>query len=298
MKKSIFTLLFFIALWGCDKIDDPYQDYVPSAPTANTNNDSTSELLVDTTDQTQRVFIEDYTGHTCGNCTGAGYTARQLKQTYGDKMIVVGIHAGFFAEPYPPSAGKYTTDFRTAAGDEYYTFFNVQSNPTIWFDRENVLTSSTQAPWEAEIINRTSKNARVQLGLKIEYDSTSNTAQIELGAYFFDNIDSSLYVTLSLIEDSIVDWQKNYASGGDPDYPVGDVPDYVHRHVLRDNVNGIWGEQLAANAQKGDLFTKQYTYTPTNYLDIKHCSIVAYIYNNDHPTRKVLQVTEKHLITH
>jgi hypothetical protein len=82
---AILALAVFIS--GCDEITGLKRQPVVTSPPPG-------DSVV------KKVLVEDYTGHTCGNCPAA---ARMLNDTikplYGDRLIVLGIHAGYFAEP-------------------------------------------------------------------------------------------------------------------------------------------------------------------------------------------------------
>ena len=100
-------------------------------------------------------------------------------------------------------------------------------------------------------------------------------------------------LTIYLTEDSVIDDQLNL----EVDPPT--VENYVHRHVLRDNLNGTWGEAiLTGSASAGDTLSLSYTYTlSANVLQPNNCALVAYI----HPTtgtdaRVVKQVAEAQLV--
>ena len=63
----------------------------------------------------RKVLLEDYTGFKCVNCPAAAHEAHLLQEFYGDQMVVMGVHAGYYAEP--DGSGNYTTDLTTTTGD-------------------------------------------------------------------------------------------------------------------------------------------------------------------------------------
>jgi hypothetical protein len=63
---------------------------------------------------------------------------------------------------------------------------------------------------------------------------------------------------------------------------------YVHNHVLRDAVNGSWGEDVAV-ATDGTL-QKQYTYELNSSWNAENMSVIAFVYNN---AEGVMQVIEQ-----
>jgi hypothetical protein len=94
-------------------------------------------------------------------------------------------------------------------------------------------------------------------------------------------------LTIYLLEDSVVDAQV------DNRVSPPDVLDYMHRHVLRGNVNGTWGETVVTgSAAAGDTVTVTHSYVlPANVLVPAKCSLVAYVYRSDN--YEVLQAEER-----
>ncbi|HMC98437.1 MAG TPA: Omp28-related outer membrane protein, partial [Flavobacteriales bacterium] len=92
-------------------------------------------------------------------------------------------------------------------------------------------------------------------------------------------------LTIYLTEDSVVDWQLN------SDATPPDVPDYVHRHVLRTNLNGSWGAPIGT-AAVGDTLT--FTYSGVVLApswNPAHCALLGYVYNT--ASYEVMQVAER-----
>ena len=112
----IFGLVFLIN--SCDKVDPPY----------TTGFDCESG--------NQNVLIEDYTGHDCVNCPGAAVTAHDIKSNCEDRVIVIAVHAGYFAKP-KAAPSEYTYDFRTQAGNEWNDYFAIIGNPNGMVNRQS-----------------------------------------------------------------------------------------------------------------------------------------------------------------
>ena len=55
--------------------------------------------------------------------------------------------------------------------------------------------------------------------------------------------------------------------------------DYVHNHVFRATVNGLWGDDFAIN--KDETKTNQYTLTLDDKWVADNVSIVAFVYNDN-----------------
>ena len=73
------------------------------------------------------VLLEEFTGHLCVNCPEATKLSHDLKQIYGEQLVLLAIHAGELAEP---SASPYDNDFRTTAGTNIYNHFSPIGVPT------------------------------------------------------------------------------------------------------------------------------------------------------------------------
>jgi hypothetical protein len=235
------------------------------------------------------VLLEDITGHTCNNCPAATDLALTLHDVYGEDLIIVGVHASSFAEPGP---FPFTTDFRTAAGEEYLTTFGVNSLPAGLVSRRSfnnsiVVGSGSWGSAVAEIIN-TPADLEILFDT-IEYAAGTNTVEFTIKVVPVNDLTGAHNLTVYLTEDSVIDAQI------DNRVNPPNVLDYVHRHVLRGNVNGIWGDGVGTGTlTAGDTITLPYTYTlPASVLDAAHCALVAYIYRTD--TYEVLQVEEHKL---
>ena len=53
---------------------------------------------------------------------------------------------------------------------------------------------------------------------------------------------------------------------------------YVHHHVLRNAVNGTWGDDCSV--AQGQLWERDYTYTLNDAWKPENISIVAFVYND------------------
>lgn len=283
MKKAYWILWIVVlgtSFIACDKVNNPYET------SATVGTDTTSEEVK------RKVIIEDYTGHTCGNCPGAALTAGSLYDLYPGQVIVMAIHAGFFAEPYGGGA-KYTTDFRTTAGDTYNTDFSVSGNPIGMVSRTEVDGQRVISPsaWGTAIASLVESTPDFDIRLKSDYNSSNRTVTIDIETEVVNEVIGNYNMVVSMVEDSIVDWQKNYSGTGDPAFPSPDAEFYVHNHVLRDVVNSSYGESvIVGSGKEGEVLTKSYTYTLHSDWKHNHCHIVGYIINME--TKEIVQAEE------
>jgi thiol-disulfide isomerase/thioredoxin len=288
MKKRLHQLLPLLLLFSsCDKVKNPY------LKTVNNGNDTTITKV-------RKVLVEDYTGHFCGNCPSAAITLQQLRTQYGSKLVTMGVHVGFYAEPNPlhslPSCappGSFTTDFRTTAGNNYNTQFgndgiglpNGMVN-RVTVSGSNVIPNSNWGTVVAGIIN-TPPDAYMQITTTYSSGMLNTTVKSQ----FLNPLSGTYNLVVLLTQDSIVDWQEDYTIT-----PNSCVQNYVHRHVLRGAINGAgsgWGDSLTTNPIAGTGFlTKTYSsYTLNPAWNIAQCYVVAFIYNTS--TYEVVQAEER-----
>ena len=112
-SKVFFSAAVVMLLtMSCDKIEGPFIESGGSGGGT-------------TSGEVKKVLIEDFTGHTCGNCPRAAETAVNLQQLYGEQVVVIAVHMGFFAKPKSNADSSYAADFRTTMGADLDAHFNI-----------------------------------------------------------------------------------------------------------------------------------------------------------------------------
>ena len=274
MKKIlaiVSAISLAVAFNACDKITAPYK--IPVVVPAGERN----------------VLVEDFTGHKCGYCPHATRFANDLKQTYGDRLIVVSVHAGFFASTNIP---PYTYDFKCTESTTLDNDFGISlaGNPNGMVNRKK-LNGSFIVPytaWGAEVANilNSTEPLPVRIDVTADYDTTTRQLDAQVQLDFASDLSGTYKLTVYLVEDSIVKWQKDY------DATPNDNPDYVHREVLRGSMNGTYGETIS-NTLAGETAIRNYSNTLNTGWDAKHMSLVVFLYND--ATKEIIQVEQKHL---
>jgi hypothetical protein len=282
---------------ACDKIDAPY--VIPNEP------EDTAACPVPefpaVTAHYKRALLEDYTGHNCPNCPRAGLIAGDLKEQYADSLVVIAVHAGFFAK-VSASDPVWTYDFRTTAGTAWDDFFKVGlvGNPNGMVSRKGYPDNQqviSPSAWANVVKNTVSEAPLMDLQLITEYNAAEDKLCIHAKTTFLQTISGrALNISILVTEDSIVEAQKN----SDP--LVGATPqilDYVHMHVMRGAVNGTWGtpvllKEITSSAPVISTFPMHFTDFNLNAMVPEHCRIVAFVYDVD--TKEVLQVAEKEVV--
>lgn len=281
MKKIALPAILLI-FWACDKVDDP----IPKRISAEIGEVIDSSFSV-SSDGKRFVLVEEFTGHKCNNCPESAEFIEELSSARGNAMIAVSIHAGVFAEPLP--GDKFNTDFRTPAGDIYDEDFEVLSYPRAMISRRTVdgNIAIRDNKWEAEIdaILNTSAVADIEIRNLL---GDKNAIESRVIINWLQNIEEPLNLQLFFIEDKVVDWQEDRRKD-----PIA-VPDYEHRHVLRQAINGTFGQSLEqAVANTSDTVVVSYP-IPSNVIEVNNCTVVAFIFKPGPDDYEVLQVNEAH----
>lgn len=275
LKNIVLTIIIVIIFASCDKIEPPYKQ------SGNTQIET----------PTRKVLLEDYTGHTCVNCPAAAKKALEIQQLYGDKMIIMTVHAGFFALP---TASPFNNDYRTPAGEEWDQFFGLSAagNPIGMINRQNTggVYGLGNGNWGTGVAAIIEDASIIKLEIETSFNETNRKLDVELKSTFLEAASGNYKIVACIVEDSLVSAQRN----NDQTIGPATILDYVHRHVLRENINGSWGEDLIAVGQlPSSTSNKQYSVTLNAIYKANHTSVVAFVY--DALTFEILQVEEKHI---
>lgn len=279
MNKNVIIILIslLVFFYSCDKINDPY---IPMP---------VKEWYG------KRAIIEDYTGHFCPNCPDAAAMGALIDSIYGDKVIIVAVHSNdYFSKPRP----NLPEDFRTEAGTAWYNFFGIASaglpngmiNRTGFPQKSHIVYHDL---WPSKVSKVLSQIPEMDIEINASYDTVAKKLSGTVTTKFLKTIKKKLMIQLLITEDSIIAPQQNHTNID---------PNYVHRHMLRDVVNGIWGAALtnglAANTVNSEInynfsYSLKQNFPPdTPGINWKHASLVVFIYDADN--YEILQANQVH----
>ncbi|NOX85419.1 MAG: Omp28 family outer membrane lipoprotein [Chlorobi bacterium] len=281
--KKITTLLFLIIgslffFAACEIIDPPYKIEKPD------HGDTIPDTIL-----VKRVLVEDYTGHNCPNCPAAAEKAEDLKDFYGPQIIVMAVHAGYFAKPVPDDP-LFSNDFRTPAGNAWNSFFNITSYPSgminrIPDDQGNYIISPGN--WGLTVDAELKKDAEAKITVQNDFSSGTRLLRTTVTTEFLAPQDVAFNLVVCITQDSIIGGQI---------FTTHVEENYVFMNVLRGTLNGDWGEDVSGGLDivADEKYEKTYSIVfPAEWV-AKHCHVVAFIYNTD--TYSILQVEEKGVI--
>ena len=206
------------------------------------------------------VLLEDFTGQRCVNCPLGTDVIEELQKTYGETAIIaVGIHGG----PLGFAGNAKFVGLATDAGDKYFDHWGLEYQPVGLVDRHGAVKYTD---WAAAVREELAKPAPLELSVDATQDIEHISIMVE--AHGTDGlVEGKLQVWL--VEDSVTAMQM---------MPDGSVnTEYVHNHVLRAAVNGLWGDDFSVN--EGEWKELQLTFQPDEAWNPAHLSIVAFVYN-------------------
>lgn len=215
--KNWVIILLLIGVFSCEKISLDETRETGTVQLDSSNVTSTK----------RKAFLEYYTGHSCGNCPEKGsLVISQLKELYGDDLIVMSIHAGFFARPRP-SGDKYTYDFNTEVGTSLDQTFANAGTPkgTVNRKESNGTLIHTPSNWGSlvdEVVNE-----EAEVSIQGELMTLNTQLNLRCSVQVINALSNDLEVKAYVIEDNIVNWQKDYS------LDVQDIEKYTHSNVLR-----------------------------------------------------------------
>lgn len=276
MKKYLLIISIFIAgaliLPSCDIVEEPYLVPVGSVEPGP------GEAV-------RKVLLEDYTGHKCPNCPEAAELAASLKATYGEKLVLLTVHAGSLATP--DLTGDFTTDLRTEEGTELDDHFGFGDwgYPTGLVNRTKYqgMTVLYSSFWENAIEAVIDLPPQAEIKLTGSYEGATRKLTCKTETTFLEDITGTYNICVFIVESGIVAAQKT---------ETGVDTDYVHNHVLRASMNGTWGEPVGTDgsAVKDEVLENEYDYTlPAEWVP-ENCAVVAFVYNTE--TEEVVQAEE------
>ena len=252
MKRLFYTILTLTAvlMTSCDEMDP--QDRL---------------IYVEPPQVSRAVLIEDFTGQYCVNCPRATEEIERLVEEYGDTTVIaVAIHSG----PFSKNQGAYTPLY-TAQGDEYFSHWGLSAQPVGLVDRLFSSTPFDYTDWAGAVNYELEKKAPVSIMVEAEMGGGDNLCHANVEVIGLDSALVKGKLQVWLVEDSIDSFQL---------MPNGSREEhYNHMHVFRATLNEAWGDDISVN--HGQVVQKSYTLPMDAAWKPQHCSIVAFVYDEE-----------------
>ena len=233
---------------------------------------SYAQTIVSTSPQDQNVVLEEFTGINCVYCPDGHVRAQAIQDGNPDRVTLVNIHTGGFANP---SGGQ--PDFRTAYGAAIASQTGLTGYPSGTVNRHvfsggNTILDRGQWAGAAAQVLGTASNVNVAVEATLDVQTNMLTIHVE-GYYTSDSPEATNKLNVALLQDNTPGPQTGGGQGNN----------YNHMHRLVEMITGQWGEDITTTTA-GTFVDRTYTYTipadyrsvPTNPADMK---VVAFISN-------------------
>jgi hypothetical protein len=276
--KHLLTLgsVFCIAFSSCDVIEGPF---------------IAERVVSECSNKCRKILLEDYTGHLCGNCPRASEKITELKSIYGDQLVIIAVHSGFFAEP---SGTYFTNDFRTKTGNEWDEHFgnSAAGNPNGMVNRAGYSESShilQYTQWAQKMEELLQSEPKAAIELETNYNANTYDLTVTTEIEILQTTSNPLSINLVLTESNVVGYQKDYDANPEK------IPNYQHNHIMRKSLTGSWGKDLGKETyQNRSLISNTFHITLDEKWLPENMSIVAFITKTN--TLEVIQAQESPVI--
>ena len=242
----------------------------------------------------RKIVILDFTGHKCGNCPKGHKAINALEEKFGEAVVPIAVHCTYYGNTNP-YASPHTTDtsfnydFRCeegiflGGGDTDGGYMDLDAVPAGLINTFNpALINNSTNGWATDFAKYYSTYPEFSFEVSTAFADSAISADIKLRSEVVTS--RKLSLVAYVIEDGIVGWQFDYES------TPQEIGNYVHNHVLRTSLNGVFGEEVKAdNAQlsAGDVIEKSYSKAVRPDWNVANCKVVAFVYDTD--TKEILQ---------
>jgi Outer membrane protein Omp28 len=230
----------------------------------------------------KKVLVEEFTGVRCVNCPAGASELEDLTALYGDRLVIVSIHAGDFAPPYSDS--KF--DFRTTEGTELEKFVGAPIGyPAAVINRRKFTGQERlqvfRTSWAGFISEESKTPSVLTLGFVKNLNITTRELSLDVKIVPTQALQGDIRVSVMLTENGVKDQQET---------PQGKKSDYSHKHVLRKLLTKFDGDPLSISSPNEPISKNFSLKIPNNWV-LENCQIIAFVHKNG-TEKDVLQVNE------
>lgn len=261
-KYISFTafILFLFLGFSCDEVP----------PVLNPSDDEMGgEVPVE--DQMRQTLIEEFTGVRCVNCPAGSEAISVLLDNYGQRLVAISIHAGFFAQPYDESDSELDNDL----GSSMLSLLGEPLGyPTAVINRKHFAGEENrqvgQSSWAGYIAQELEGEPEVKIDIIPTYNDATREISVDVDLYVEETVSAEdVRLTLFITENNVEDPQLT---------PDGTQYDYIHKHVLRSALTSFDGSPLSEGLTAGDVVSRTFTGTLDDILVPEECHVVAFVH--------------------
>lgn len=241
-----------------------------------TNDESSNTVQVLLGEAQKIVLLEEFTGAWCQYCPDGAVIVEELLAAYPNDVLATGCHTG---------DGMANTDSE-ALNDAFADGWPSGMIDRFKFD-DQAEVGFNRSLWESKALLRMDVISPVALNATNTYDPNTRELVVDVTANFLANTDQEYRLSVVVIEDSVVGSgsgynQVNYFNNvsGHPYNGAGNpIIGFVHEHVQRNIIGGVWGQSgsLPATIVAGTPYTYQFTNTLSNNYRDNHVKLIVVV---------------------
>jgi hypothetical protein len=235
------------------------------------------------------VLLEEFTGKGCTNCPKGSRELDNLLTQFPDNLIAVSLHAGFFANPNFFPLGVY--DLRTDEGEFLINYLSQPIGYPSGVVNRTPISGEMQLglnQWASAITAAIQVPPAIELSIVRTYDAASRQLVVTVNGIGKETLSGDIRISVMLTESGIIDAQDDFEAGGI-------VPDYVHKHVLRDMMTPATGASVLTGIAVGETFSQTYTTTLDTAWVADDMEIIAFASQVNGSDFPVLQAASVHV---
>lgn len=251
----------------------------------------------------KKVVVESFTGSWCGLCPAGFVTADQIRQQFGDDVIMVSVH---ISDPMSIEATRQLSETYSGGGVNVFLL-----DRYLFPDQRFVQFNFTYEPIETKIIEQLGNSSPVNIRfIDYKYDEQQQSIIASLSATFYETLpEADWRFNLWLVEDSVQIEANSYHQANffhqEPNHPYqgagNPIPNYIHRHVLRASTGDAWGiaQSLPLQIDSGMTFYYTDTIPLSPYWQPTQLSLIGLVqqYHEATTQRAILNAAQQKLIT-
>ncbi len=252
--------------------------------------------ILDDIDSPRVILLEELTGVSCPNCPVGTEKVNELKNTFGENIVVVAVHGDFLS--WPTDESKY--DFRFPAAKDLENYLKpwlgkpAASVNRIQYAADELSVSNPQL-WGGYVSQELEGEHRINVDIATTYNEATRDLAVEVVLLPVSDftLEEEVRITVMILESEIEDAQEDATEI---------IEEYTHNHVLRDfatewNGNPI-NKELFDNVEETFKFSYKIPEASEGeeLWRPEHMEVVAFVHSNIGGEKVVFQAAEKKII--
>lgn len=216
------------------------------------------QTIVSTSPENRNVVLEEFTGIYCVFCPEGHTIAQGIQDANPDRVSLINIHTGSFANP-SGNAPDFRTPFGAAiagqGGITGYPAGTVNRHVFSGRGQSGGSTAMGRGSWATSANDMLAMPSYVNVAVEAELNATTNMMEIHVEAYYTGNSpESTNRLNVAIVQNNT----KGPQTGG------GQGNNYNHMHRLVDMPTGQWG-QIISETTQGTFIDKTFSYDVKNH---------------------------------